>query len=75
MGFCQACGHTTQLKTPVDDHIARQVCDQCGWVLYDNPKIVTACIATWHDKVLWIQRATEPKLGFWAIPSGYMETG
>ena len=75
MGFCQACGHATQIKTPAGDHIARQVCDQCGWVLYDNPKIVTACIATWQDKVLWIQRATEPKRGSWAIPSGYMETG
>ncbi len=51
------------------------MCDACQFIAYDNPKILVACIASWQDKVLWMKRATEPQRGYWAIPSGFMESG
>lgn len=62
-------------KVPPNDHRERMVCESCGYIHYENPKILVACIATWGDRVLWIKRATEPRKGYWAIPSGFAEKG
>jgi len=73
--YCSQCGHALMRQVPVGDHIERPVCGGCGFVHYQNPKVVVACIGTWEDKVLWIRRGTEPRKGFWAIPSGFAEQG
>jgi ADP-ribose pyrophosphatase YjhB (NUDIX family) len=44
-------------------------------VVYENPKILVACFATWGEKVVWMKRAADPQKGFWSIPSGFMEKG
>ncbi len=53
----------------------RFVCDDCGTVHYQNPKIVAGCIVTWQEKVLLCRRAIEPRYGLWTIPAGFMELG
>lgn len=73
--FCCVCGHALVSQLPAGDHRERLTCPECGFIHYDNPKILVACIATWHDKVLWIKRGTPPRSGFWAIPSGFVEKG
>ena len=62
-------------QMPTGDHRERLVCGACKFVAYDNPRILVACVASWQDKVLWMKRATAPKRDFWAIPSGFMESG
>lgn len=37
--------------------------------------MVSACVATWEDRVLLCQRAIEPYRGMWTLPGGYVETG
>ncbi len=75
MNFCSQCGHPVELKQISGDHQARMQCtnDACGMVHYQNPKILVSCFATWEDKVLVMKRGTEPFVGKWAIPSGFME--
>lgn len=51
----------------------RLVCDRCGHIHYENPKIIVGAIAAWEDKVLLCQRAIEPRLGYWTLPAGFME--
>ncbi len=60
---------------PDGDTLTRLVCPDCGYVEYDNPKIVAAAVCTWDDKVLMCRRAIEPRLGYWTIPAGFMELG
>ncbi len=55
-----------------DDH-ERQICDHCGFVSYDNPKIVVGSVATWEDRILLCRRAIDPRDGFWTLPAGYLE--
>lgn len=60
-------------RTPETDDHEREVCDHCGFVNYDNPKIVVGSIATWDGRILLCRRAIEPREGFWTLPAGYLE--
>jgi ADP-ribose pyrophosphatase YjhB (NUDIX family) len=61
------------LKIPEEDSRKRLVCDACGWIHYQNPKIVVGSVVTWQDQVLLCRRAIEPRKGFWTLPAGYLE--
>lgn len=55
-----------------DDH-ERSVCDQCGFIDYENPKVVVGSVVTAPRGLLLCKRAIEPRRGFWTIPAGYLE--
>ena len=60
---------------PGDDH-ERDVCTRCGYVAYQNPKIVTGSVASTEDgRILMCRRAIEPRRDYWTLPAGYMELG
>lgn len=63
------------LRVPADDSLPRKVCDTCGFVAYDNPKIVVGSVVRHAGKILLCRRAIPPRKGFWTIPAGYMELG
>lgn len=60
---------------PDGDSRERLICGECGFVQYDNPKIVVGTVATWEGRILMCKRAIEPARGRWTIPAGYMELG
>ncbi|RAU23857.1 NUDIX hydrolase [Paramagnetospirillum kuznetsovii] len=60
---------------PDGDDRERLVCGDCGFVVYENPKVIVGAICTWDDRYLLVKRAIEPRLGFWTMPVGYMELG
>ena len=60
-------------RVPDGDDLERHVCRDCGWIHYDNPKIVVGSVVTFEDKFLLCRRAIEPRKGFWTLPAGYME--
>ncbi|CAA7613226.1 NUDIX hydrolase [Magnetospirillum sp. UT-4] len=62
-----------QRQTPPGDDRERLVCGDCGFVLYENPKIIVGAVCTWGERYLLCRRAIEPRLGFWTMPAGYME--
>ena len=45
---------------PEGDNRARLVCPDCGFIRYDNPKIVVGAVCTWNDQVLLCERAIPP---------------
>jgi ADP-ribose pyrophosphatase YjhB (NUDIX family) len=66
------------LRVPEGDDRMRKVCDDCGFVFYENPKLIVGAVCTWtneagEDLFLMIRRGIEPQLGYWSIPAGYME--
>ncbi len=73
MNFCSACGEKVHLVIPEGDNRHRYVCKSCQTIHYENPKIVTGCIAQWQDKILLCKRAIEPRYGLWTLPAGFME--
>ena len=62
-------------RIPEGDSRERLVCDDCGFVLYANPKVVVGSVAVWRGRVLLGRRAIEPRAGFWTLPAGYLEAG
>lgn len=62
-------------RTPHDDSIERNICDHCGLINYENPKIIAGVVALWEDKILMCRRAIEPRRNFWTLPAGFMEQG
>ena len=58
---------------PEGDNRERMVCAECGFILYDNPKIVVGSVARWGERILLCRRSIEPRLGFWTLPAGYLE--
>ena len=58
---------------PEGDNRERLVCRDCGFIHYQNPKIVIGAIVMWQDKYLLCRRAIEPRRGFWTMPAGYLE--
>jgi ADP-ribose pyrophosphatase YjhB (NUDIX family) len=73
--FCSACGQPVTVRTPEGDHLPRHVCDACGVVHYQNPKIVVGCVPEHEGRILLCRRAIEPRLGYWTVPAGFMENG
>lgn len=73
MNFCSACGEKVSFIIPEGDNRHRHVCQSCQTIHYENPKIVTGCIAQWQDKILLCKRAIEPRYGLWTLPAGFME--
>ena len=77
MNFCSECAHPVVLTTPADDNRPRFVCQHCGTIHYQNPKIVVGSIPVWNingeASVLLCRRAIEPRLGYWTLPAGFME--
>ncbi|WP_135081195.1 NUDIX hydrolase [Terasakiella sp. SH-1] len=63
----------TVKKVPEGDDRERLVCPDCGFIDYQNPKIVVGAVCTWEDQFLLCRRAIAPSIGKWTFPAGFME--
>jgi ADP-ribose pyrophosphatase YjhB (NUDIX family) len=62
-------------RVPEGDQLERAVCDTCGFIAYENPKIVVGTVVHHEGRILMCRRAIEPRHGFWTLPAGFMELG
>jgi ADP-ribose pyrophosphatase YjhB (NUDIX family) len=62
-------------RIPEGDDRERLTCADCGFVAYENPKVVVGSVVAVDGQVLLCRRAIEPRAGFWTIPAGYLELG
>jgi ADP-ribose pyrophosphatase YjhB (NUDIX family) len=62
-------------RIPEGDNRERSVCADCGYVAYENPKVVVGSVVGFDGRILMCRRAIEPRKGFWTLPAGYMELG
>jgi ADP-ribose pyrophosphatase YjhB (NUDIX family) len=62
-------------RKPEGDDRDRLTCADCGFIAYENPKVVVGTIVAEAGRVLLCRRAIEPRAGFWTIPAGYLEMG
>ena len=69
----QVTGRSFARVVPDGDNRPRLVCTDCGFIHYENPKVVVGSVCTWEDRFLLCRRAIEPRRGFWTLPAGYLE--
>ncbi len=71
--FCSQCGQPTTRKIPPGDNRVRDLCEHCGAVHYQNPRMVVGTVPLHEGKILLCLRAIEPRANTWTLPAGFME--
>ncbi len=62
-------------QVPEGETLPRLVCKDCGFIDYENPKVVVGSVACWEGRILLCRRSINPRKGFWTLPAGYLEIG
>ncbi|MGI9289714.1 MAG: NUDIX hydrolase [Gammaproteobacteria bacterium] len=73
--YCPKCAAHLSAEIPEGDNKLRYVCTTCGYIFYENPKLVVGCVTEYEGKILLCKRAIEPRYGYWTVPAGFMELG
>ncbi|KAL4430953.1 hypothetical protein ABPG75_006209 [Micractinium tetrahymenae] len=73
--FCRMCGGPVELALPEGDTLWRHQCTRCGYIDYQNPRLVVGCIVQHEGRILLCRRGIEPQRGLWTVPAGYLECG
>lgn len=74
MLFCQRCGGKATGRAV--DGRTRPVCDACGAVTYEDPKLAVAVVVIRDNTVLLGLRAGHTRNpGTWSFPAGFVERG
>ncbi len=60
-------------EIPEGDTEPRLVCRDCGFIRYENPRIVVGSVVSWEDRILLCRRDIPPRRGFWTLPAGFLE--
>lgn len=60
-------------RIPDGDDRERLTCADCGYIAYENPRIVAGAVVSVGEKILLCRRAIEPRRGYWTLPAGYLE--
>jgi ADP-ribose pyrophosphatase YjhB (NUDIX family) len=75
MKYCSHCGAPVHHRIPPGDNLPRYVCDACGTIHYQNPRVVVGCVPEHEERILLCRRGIEPRRGYWTVPAGFMENG
>lgn len=73
MNFCSHCGEPVRFAIPEGDDRPRYLCDACGSIHYQNPRIVAGTLPVHDGRILLCRRAIAPRRGYWTLPAGFME--
>ena len=73
MKFCCYCAAPVVSRVPPGDSLPRWVCDECGEIHYQNPRLILGTIPERDGTILLCRRAIEPRYGYWTLPAGFME--
>src|SRR3546814_14861763 len=68
-----AAGARFERRIPEGDDRNRRVCRDCGFVAYENPKIVVGSVAPWDRRLLLCRRDIEPRPGLRTLPPGFLD--
>jgi len=71
--FCPRCGFEL-----VQQHLygqMREVCPNCKWIHFIDPKVAAAVLVIQENRVLLVRRAGEPFRGLWTLPAGFVNSG
>src|SRR5687768_7993283 len=73
MKFCCYCASPVVSRVPPGDSLPRFICDECGEIHYQNPRLILGTIPEHDGRILLCRRAIEPRYGYWTLPAGFME--
>ena len=60
-------------RIPDGDDRERLTCPDCGYIAYENPKVVAGAVVSVGSQILMCRRAIQPRKGYWTLPAGFLE--
>ncbi len=66
-------GRPFVVAVPDGDDRERAICPDCGYIAYQNPKLVVGAVVLHHNRLLMCRRAIPPREGLWTMPAGFLE--
>jgi 8-oxo-dGTP diphosphatase len=51
----------------------REICPNCGWIHFADPKVAAAILLEENGRVLLVRRVNEPFRGMWTLPAGFVD--
>ena len=75
MSYCIKCASPMREGIPEMDDKLRLICDACGHIHYENPKLIVGTLPTKGNQILLCRRNIEPKYDYWTLPAGFLEIG
>lgn len=69
--YCPHCG--APLAEGLKFGRLRRFCRYCGFIHFDDPKVAVAALVNDGTRVLLVRRGVVPRIGYWALPAGYMD--
>lgn len=73
--FCPFCGTEFNLFFLKNKEPPKHTCKKCGFIDYQDPKLVVNSIIQFNDKIVFLRRAKEPESTKWTFPGGYVDRG
>ena len=73
--FCPRCGSPLEEREIKAGEPERLVCEACGFVFYQGPKLVAGALFELDGEIVLVQRDIEPGYGKWTFPGGFVERG
>ena len=71
--FCPRCG--VELKREQLYGQLREVCPNCKWIHFIDPKVAAGVLVVQAGRVLLVRRSGEPFRGLWTLPAGFVNSG
>jgi ADP-ribose pyrophosphatase YjhB (NUDIX family) len=69
--YCPRCG--APLAEGVRFGRSRRFCRHCGFIHFHDPKVAVGALVSNGQCVLLVRRSVHPRVGYWALPAGYMD--
>ncbi len=73
--FCPRCGGGLEKRQLKANEPKRLVCEACGFIFYQDPKVVAGTVFMLNGGIVLLKRGVEPGLGKWVFPGGYVDRG
>lgn len=70
--YCPNCG--APLAADLKFGRKRPCCRYCGFIHFADPKVAVGGLVSDGVRVLLVRRGAIPRIGFWALPAGYMDS-